>query len=114
MIVVPGTVESATNYLDPNARFTWRLRFYRVAVGLGSIEVAGSWKEKPIVIESYVLPEHRQAGSTFSRHFWRQVALLSSRRKVTMLCSQRWCTPTHILNGSIGQKPEWPDRSTRA
>jgi GNAT superfamily N-acetyltransferase len=33
-----------------------------VAVGFGSIAVAGPWKEKPTVIEFYVLPEHRQCG----------------------------------------------------
>src|SRR5215475_2130553 len=31
-----------------------------VAVGFGSIAVAGPWQEKPTVIEFYVLPEHRQ------------------------------------------------------
>src|SRR5262245_2452656 len=31
-----------------------------VAVGFGSIAIAGPWKEKPTVIEFYVLPEHRQ------------------------------------------------------
>jgi GNAT superfamily N-acetyltransferase len=31
-----------------------------VVVGFGSIAIAGPWKEKPTVIEFYVLPEHRQ------------------------------------------------------
>jgi len=33
-----------------------------VAVGFGSIAVAGPWKDKPTVIEFYVLPEHRRNG----------------------------------------------------
>jgi GNAT superfamily N-acetyltransferase len=32
------------------------------AVGFGSIAIAGPWKEKPTVIEFYVLPEERQHG----------------------------------------------------
>jgi GNAT superfamily N-acetyltransferase len=31
-----------------------------IAVGFGSIAIAGPWKKKPTVIEFYVLPEHRQ------------------------------------------------------
>jgi GNAT superfamily N-acetyltransferase len=31
-----------------------------VAVGFGSIAIAGPWTEKPTIIEFYVLPEHRQ------------------------------------------------------
>jgi len=31
-----------------------------VAVGFGSIAVAGPWKEKPTLIEFYLLPEHRK------------------------------------------------------
>jgi len=31
-----------------------------VAVGFGSIAIAGPWKEKPTVLEFYVLPEHRR------------------------------------------------------
>jgi GNAT superfamily N-acetyltransferase len=33
-----------------------------VAVGFGSIAIAGPWKDKPTVLEFYVLPEHRQRG----------------------------------------------------
>lgn len=33
-----------------------------VAVGFGSVAIAGPWKIKPTVIEFYVLPEHRQHG----------------------------------------------------
>src|SRR5262245_42854856 len=33
-----------------------------VGVGFGSIAIEGPWKEKPTVIEFYVLPEHRPCG----------------------------------------------------
>jgi GNAT superfamily N-acetyltransferase len=39
---------------------TYVLERNGVAVGFGSIAVAGPWKEKPAIIEFYVLPEHRQ------------------------------------------------------
>jgi GNAT superfamily N-acetyltransferase len=41
---------------------TYLLERQGVSVGFGSIAIAGPWKEKPTVIEFYVLPEHRQSG----------------------------------------------------
>lgn len=39
---------------------TYILERNGVAVGFGSIAIAGPWKEKPTVIEFYLLPEHRR------------------------------------------------------
>jgi GNAT superfamily N-acetyltransferase len=41
---------------------TYVLERNGVAVGFGSIAIAGPWKRKPTVIEFYVLPEHRLHG----------------------------------------------------
>jgi GNAT superfamily N-acetyltransferase len=38
---------------------TYLLEFGGVAVGFGSVAIAGPWKDKPTVFEFYVLPEHR-------------------------------------------------------
>ena len=34
----------------------------RAAVGFGSVAIAGPWKDKPTVIEFYVVPDHRRHG----------------------------------------------------
>jgi GNAT superfamily N-acetyltransferase len=38
---------------------TYMLNVDGVAVGFGSVAVGGPWKDKPSIIEFYVLPEHR-------------------------------------------------------
>jgi RimJ/RimL family protein N-acetyltransferase len=38
---------------------SWLLESQGMAVGFGSIAIAGPWKDKPTVFEFYVVPEHR-------------------------------------------------------
>ena len=43
----------------PGWTLTYLLEFGGVAVGFGSVAIAGPWKNKPTLFEFYVLPEHR-------------------------------------------------------
>jgi GNAT superfamily N-acetyltransferase len=43
----------------PGWTVTYRLEADNQSVGFGSVAVAGPWKERPTLLEFYVLPEHR-------------------------------------------------------
>ena len=43
----------------PGWTLTYLLEFNGVAVGFGSVAIAGPWKDKPTVFEFYIEPAHR-------------------------------------------------------
>src|SRR5215831_16754259 len=43
----------------PGWTLSYLLQLGNTAAGFGSVAIAGPWKDKPTLLEFYVLPEHR-------------------------------------------------------